>query len=830
MQNGKIKVLVVDDVETSRELLAEALDDVGYQVGVVASGEAAIECVKRAEGDFDFILMDQVLLGGMDGIEAARIINQDYPQIRTIVMTIYGDGESSRAALDAGADRYVFRSLDLEEAVDDIIALIESARELSKIEKTLPESFWMKNVFKGMGMAISIIDRTYRVLYANDIQNQMAGGELRIGGICWVEFHQAFQQKGPCPWCPVRPLFEGENPVVKIVPLFKRGLLQYWQTGASPILLDIGRQVIAALKWDVDVTEREQAHVAALTAQTVDERLEAALDQIRMLGYSRARLYELSDDGTTLMGRKQVGGMNVPITEIRFHVEEDPYSEITLSSRVPVIHQIGEHGNTLFDSEINRDRLEEWLDVPLWTGDAHRVGKISIDNKITEPVRPDRPFSPRPITDEHFESLLTIAGFAANAIWSEREYQRVVQESELLRKLRAFDADLAQTLETQQVLRKVVQACLELTGAESGNIRLQRGDKLVQEVSIGEFSRILDQELSMSQDHIPCVWVAKTGKRYVANRAQEDGHIIDEWKNRIDQSKLRILEVLGSYVSYPLEVGGETIGVLSLLSKKPDFFTDQICSIIEDFRSRAAVAIENARLFEQLEESFGQIAHQLRSPLTDMRGFTQLLADGRETRPEKMQEYYTFILAAMEDFDSMVTDMLNLKKIEAGAFKFRMREASLRNIIRKAVGHDRYTVMVRRIEIKEDFRHGQDLITVDEERLASAVQVLIENAIHYSDKGGKVIISTKEDGENVYISVRDEGWGIPEEELPRIFEKYFRGEIAHRIEGTGIGLTIAKYIVERHGGGILVNTVFGKGSTFTIRLPRGQEVDNGGRD
>jgi len=592
--------------------------------------------------------------------------------------------------------------------------------------------------------------------------------------------------------------------------------------------LDIGRQVIAALKWDVDITEREQAHVAALTARSVDERLEFVLDQIRMLGYSRARLYELSEDETTLMGRKQVGGMNVLITAIRFRLEEDPYSKITFSSRVPVIHQIGKHGDTLFDSEINREGIEEWLDVPLWTGDGQLVGKISIDNKIVEPVRPDRPFSPRPITDEHFESLLTIAGFAANAIWSEREYQRVVQESKLLRKLRVFDADLAQTLETQQVLHKVVQACLELTGAESGNIRLQKGDKLVQEVSIGEFSGILDQELSISQDHIPCVWAAKAGKPYVANRAQEDEHII-KWKSRIDQSKLRILEALGSYVSYPLEVGGETIGVLSLQSKKPNFFTERICFIIEDFQSRAAVAIENARLFEQLEERFGQIAHQLRSPLTDMRGFTQLLADGRETRPEKMREYYTFILAAMEDFDSMITDMLNLKKIEAGAFKFRMREASLHNIIRKALGYYRYTIMVRRIEIQEDFRHGQDLIKVDEERLASAVQVLIENAIQYSDKGGKVTISTEEDGENVYISVRDQGWGIPEEERPKIFEKYFRGEI-NRIEGTGIGLTIAKYIVERLEGEILVDTAFGKGSTFTIRLPRGQEVDNGGRD
>lgn len=659
MQNGKIKVLVVDDTKHARELLAEALDEAGHEVEAVGSGEAAIECVRKTEGDLDFIIMDQVLVGGLDGLEATRIIHDDYPQIQTIVMTVYGDGESSRAALDVEAYRYVFRSPDLEEALKEIIALTEAARALSEIEKSLQESFWMNNVYKGIGMAISIVDRTYRVLYANDMQNQVAGGELRTGGICWVEFYQAFRQKGPCPWCPVKPLFEGEDPVVKTVPLFKRDRWQYWQTGASPIL-DSGGQVMAALKWGVDVTEREQAHVAALTARSVDERLEAALDQIRMLGYSRARLYELSEDGTTLLGRKQVGGMNVPITEIRVHVEEDPYSEITLSSRVPVIHQIGGHGDTLFDSEINGEGLEEWLDVPLWTGGGHRVGKISIDNKIIEPVRPDRSFSPRPITDEHFESLLTIASFAANAIWSERQYQRAVQESELLRSLA-----------------------------------------------------------------------------------------------------------------------------------------------------------------KEREEMFGDIAHQLKSPLTSMKVPTEILADGQVKDPDRAQEYYRIIASATEEFDRMVNDILNLKRIEAGAFDLRRREMSVTDMIERVVRLFRFSATAKDIEIETALDHNVEYIQVDRDKMMSALQTLLENAIYFSEKGTKVTISTFDDQEALYISVQDEGYGIPEDELPYIFEKYFRGRIATEkaIDGVGIGLTIAKHIVALHDGSISVESKLGEGSTFTIRLP-----------
>jgi signal transduction histidine kinase len=176
----------------------------------------------------------------------------------------------------------------------------------------------------------------------------------------------------------------------------------------------------------------------------------------------------------------------------------------------------------------------------------------------------------------------------------------------------------------------------------------------------------------------------------------------------------------------------------------------------------------------------------------------------------------------------MVTDMLSLKRIEAGAFEFRMREASLRDVVLKAAGLYQYSAMAEQIELKQDFNHDQDMLTVDEDRLVSAVQVLVENAIRYSHMGGTVTISTKEDAAHICISVRDEGWGIPEEELPKIFEKYFRGKIPHErmIEGTGIGLTIAKYIVERHRGRILVDTTLGKGSTFTIQLPCRQEVAN----
>jgi signal transduction histidine kinase len=244
--------------------------------------------------------------------------------------------------------------------------------------------------------------------------------------------------------------------------------------------------------------------------------------------------------------------------------------------------------------------------------------------------------------------------------------------------------------------------------------------------------------------------------------------------------------------------------------------------MLETLAVQTANAIENARLVAQLERSFGEIAHQLRSPLMDMRGFIQMLADGLEKRPERIQDYYAFVLAAMEDFDSMVTDVLNLDKIEAGALRFQRQETSLKQIVQKVIRVHYYRAWRKHISLVEEYQHCRDQIFADPDRLASAIQVLVENAINYSYRGGRVTICTTDVGSgSAQIRVTDEGRGIPEEEIPRLFDKYFRGRFAleEHIDGNGIGLTIARYIVEVHGGSIKVQSTVGKGSAFTIRLP-----------
>jgi GAF domain-containing protein/ActR/RegA family two-component response regulator len=592
-------VLVVYDDDDLRDSLCESVQEAGYAVEGADSGEAAIARVRQAEGKFDFVLMDQVLLNGMDGLQATRIIHGEYPAIRIIVLTQYGDGESSRQALESGAYRYVFLPcLD-----EEITNLMKYSASLAKLEQGLEDARsigWMQQIADEPGMAISIIDRTYRVLYANTGQRQLAGQDYRPGGICWVEFHQAYLQNEPCIWCPVKPLFETGEPIRKTAVLFKRGRAQYYETSASPIFDQDGRTILAARKWGIEVTAREIIDRRTLEAATLEQRLDAVLERIRMLGYSRVRLYELSEDGLFLIGRKERGGTNVPFSEIHFAVKDDRYSQVTLASSAPRIYKAAQYGPTQLDYELDRVGLEEWLDVPLCTSEGGFVGKITIDNRIIGPLRPDRESRPKPINEEHFELLMKVATFAANAISWERDQSRIGREAEKLRNLRAIDADIASELGVMTVVQRTLLACVDLTGASSAHISLRDGGKLIKVAGIGPYSDIVERELSMDLHRdVPAVWAILAGEPYIANDAQRDAYIAKWVARTTDRDARTTIDSTGSFASFPLSFEGEMIGALSLQSGRKDFFTEEICDFVKDLQPRLARALRNAQLYER---------------------------------------------------------------------------------------------------------------------------------------------------------------------------------------------------------------------------------------
>lgn len=510
------KILIVDDDTGLRDSLKLRLEVEGYYTRAVATARDALQEMETSTRAYDLVLMDQRLETSWAGIEATRKITESWPDTEVVVITGYGDREASVAAIEAGACRYVYKT---GEVVSEIINIVEALDDMRELERQLrdpsEERDWLQNIILEQGTGIAIVDRSYRVLYLNDEGREIVDQDARIGGICWVEFYGAHAQDKPCRDCPTQALFKGSEPgrVIKI----STGGDKYIEMTATPLKKE-GR-IIGAIKAGIDVTDREQLcqmESGMIGTLSLDERLEVILQGIRMLGYDRIRLYLLSPDGKVLIGEVEVGGIgNASFQEIWLSLDEDKYSDHTLRERKPFKYRGNEHGPMPPVYDLLDKNGVPWIDLPLLVGEEP-IGIISIDNKVSR----------NPLVVSDLKRLMPFANSAAMAIKTARDHNMIRDRALELEKLREIDAEITRTLEQPKVLQKIVEACLELTGADSADIRLRRGESLVRVAGSGWFSTSLRMKSWMSQEHIPLVWVAKKGERYLANQAQKDEYII----------------------------------------------------------------------------------------------------------------------------------------------------------------------------------------------------------------------------------------------------------------------------------------------------------------
>ena len=281
---------------------------------------------------------------------------------------------------------------------------------------------------------------------------------------------------------------------------------------------------------------------------------------------------------------------------------------------------------------------------------------------------------------------------------------------------------------------------------------------------------------------------------------------------------------LAPHAVVPLIAKEKPLGVLIVDNKfLPHRIIEDDLSMIETLAAQAAVAFENARLIKTQRETFGDIAHQLFSPVQTIQGFVRLLADRKVEGLDTAQEYYQLIVEATEYLRGMADNLLHLRRIDTGRFEMQPEPASVKEIVRSAMDLYRYAAEAKRIRVEAVFHHSvqADAVQVDKVKMTGALQNLIENAIKYSPEDALVTVITSDHDGWLCIAVRDQGYGIPPHELPQLFQRHWRGQRSKEtaVDGTGIGLAIAKHIVEMHGGKISVQSKVGVGSVFTIELP-----------
>ena len=225
---------------------------------------------------------------------------------------------------------------------------------------------------------------------------------------------------------------------------------------------------------------------------------------------------------------------------------------------------------------------------------------------------------------------------------------------------------------------------------------------------------------------------------------------------------------------------------------------------------------------DRLKDEFVLTAsHELRSPLTSVQGFAELLMLDADSLTPRQRETVEIILDNCRHLVRLLNDLLDLARSDAGRLQVRPQPTEVAPLVEDVVRTMRAQTEAGNQSLAEHVQPSLPQINVEPDRIRQILVNLITNAHEYSPEGASIEVSAHALGAEVEISVTDDGPGIPEDQLGRIFDRFTRGDagLTQRVGGTGLGLAISKSLVELHGGGISAESVVGRGSTFRVRLP-----------
>ncbi|MGN6720124.1 MAG: sensor histidine kinase, partial [Candidatus Binatia bacterium] len=290
-----------------------------------------------------------------------------------------------------------------------------------------------------------------------------------------------------------------------------------------------------------------------------------------------------------------------------------------------------------------------------------------------------------------------------------------------------------------------------------------------------------------------------------------------------------------SVLAVPLLREARIIGALTVWRKEAGNFSPEVVNLLQTFATQSALAIQNARLFREIEEKGRQLelaskyksqflasmSHELRTPMTAVLGYTRmLLMNVSGELPEKVRDVHQRIDKSGRHLLGLINDVLDFSKIEAGQLTLTVNPYSIMDVIQAVVTSTQSLATEKNLALKITAPPDLPAVSGDERRISQVLLNLVGNAIKFTDAGEVRIDAATTEGA-LEVSVSDTGPGISPADQEHIFEEFRQaeGSVAQRKGGTGLGLAIAKKIVEMHGGKIWVESEVGKGSTFTFSLP-----------
>ncbi len=478
---------------------------------------------------------------------------------------------------------------------------------------------------------------------------------------------------------------------------------------------------------------------------------------------------------------------------------------------------------------MQRTGMRTTMSAPL-IREAKAIGAISIYRR-----------EPRPFTDRQIKLIETFADQAVIAISNAELFEQLQERTrdlarsvDQLKALFEVGQAVSSTLDVETVLRTVSARAAALSGADGGGIfELEpRSQRLLLRTSFRQSAELVDVLRST-----PLRVGEGVSGRAVALRQPiqvADATVEGAYESSVREVLLR--SGFRALLAVPLLHENAVLGALVVNRSAPGEFSPEVVELVKTFASQSAIALQNARLFEELEDKTRQLevasqhkseflanmSHELRTPLNAIIGFSEVLLERMFGElNERQDDYLKDILSSGQHLLALINDILDLSKVEAGRMELELSEVSLSEVLEGGLTMIRERANRHGITTALEADPAIGLIEADERKVKQIVFNLLSNAVKFTPDGGKVTVTARKLGEAIEVAVQDTGVGIAPEDQERIFEEFRQASHAHgkAREGTGLGLALARRFVELHGGKIQVQSALGQGSTFTFTLP-----------
>ncbi len=388
---------------------------------------------------------------------------------------------------------------------------------------------------------------------------------------------------------------------------------------------------------------------------------------------------------------------------------------------------------------------------------------------------------------------------------------------------------ITSTLDLRQLLDIIAEVATELTKTEAASIMLldkNTGNLYFETVTGPKKDEV--KRVTVPLDGSIAGWIFTHNEPLIMRNPQDDPRHYRAVDKKTDF-------LTRSLMGAPLNFRGETIGVIEVINRSvEDEFTNEDLRTLTALAAQAAIAIQNARLLSELQRAYNDLAeldhlksnfvavasHELRTPLNVILGYATFLKD--DLRGEASEQLQIVLQSAMR-LRGLIDDMVNLRHLDTGEARAQLEvdEFSLPHLIADVVQEFCAMAEAKRMSLGVRRPIPSVKIAADRQKIYLVLANLLSNAVKFTDAGGKVLVTIQVHNAEVRVSVRDTGIGIPADKLDKIFDRFYQveGSLARHYEGMGLGLPIAKGMVELHGGRIWAESVEGMGSSFTFALP-----------